>query len=192
MVHLEPWIHQRIKTSNVSPRFMTSPISPSLKNPYTLNRVAFLRQFYNIASERAIKITYELAKCQTILGLKAAKYPFTLNRVAFLRQFYNIASERAIKITYELAKCQTILGLKAAKYFDPDMFNIMTNLANNHTRYIINTCILVKFFKLQRVPSSNKRENTILSSLKSIKDSHQPSLDIGKRQVVNFNPLTSI
>jgi len=37
---------------------MTGPISPSLKNPFVLKTVAFLRQFYNIASERAINITY--------------------------------------------------------------------------------------------------------------------------------------
>ena len=117
MVHLEPWIYQRIKTSNVSPRIMTGPISPSLNKPYALNRVIFLRQFYNIASERASKNT-----------------------------------------TYKLVKFQTILGLKAAKYSQLGMFNAMTNLSNNHTRYIINTCILVKFLKLQRVSPSNKRE----------------------------------
>jgi hypothetical protein len=86
------------------------------------------------------------------------KNPSALKTVAFLRQFYNIASERAINITYKLAEFQTILGLKAAKYFQPDMFNAMTNLSNNHTRYIINTCILVKFLKLQRVPPLKKRE----------------------------------
>ena len=46
-----------------------------LEKPYALNRMAFLRQFYNIASERAIKNSvHTLAKFQTILGIKAAKY----------------------------------------------------------------------------------------------------------------------
>ena len=46
-----------------------------LEKPYALNRVAFLRQFYNIASERAIKNSiHTLAKFQTILGTRAAKY----------------------------------------------------------------------------------------------------------------------
>ena len=46
----------------------------TLEKPYALNRVAFLRQFYNMASERAIKnSTYKLSKFQTILGTRAAK-----------------------------------------------------------------------------------------------------------------------
>ena len=49
--------------------------SISLEKPYALNRVAFLRQFYNIASDRAIKNSiHTLAKFQTILGTRAAKY----------------------------------------------------------------------------------------------------------------------
>ena len=51
---------------------------------------------------------------------------------------------------------------------------------------------LSSFLNFKGCPPLTIGKNTILSSLVSIKDTHKPSLDIGKRQVVNFNPLTSI
>jgi hypothetical protein len=178
MVHLEPWIHQRIETSirsifHVSPRIMAVPISP-----------------YEQLESKRVHRQLQHKKRNRTSGYSHRYAYQDQQELELLQNTQNDSSSYHRTHRAHLLLHRTEHPLILNIYFNnSSVFFTHTFLPKDlATEQTISTCILVKFLKLQRVPSSNKRGNTILSSLKSIKDSHQLSLDIGESQVVNFNP----
>jgi len=172
MVHLEPWIYQWIETSNrsifhVSPRIMAGPIS-SYEN-WKSKRVH--RQLQQRTSNRDKNKSTGYAH----------GYTYQDQDLKFLQNTQNDSNSyhrtHRASLLLDRTKQPPIV---CAYYYKNDVFFTKTFLPKElATDHAINTCILVKFLKLQRVPSSNKRENTIQSSLVSIKDTRQPSLGTG-------------
>jgi hypothetical protein len=174
MVHLEPWIYQRIETSNrsifhVSPRIMAGPISPYEQ----LESKKVHRQLQHKKRNRTSGNSHEHAyQDQQDLEL--------------LQNTQNDSNSYHRTHRAHLLLHRTEHPLTLNTYFNnSNVFFKNTFLPKElATEQIINTCILVKYLKLQRVPSLNKKGWKILSYLPYY--TRQPSLGTGKRQVVNL------
>ena len=147
MVHLEPWIYQRIETSNrsifhVSPRIMAGPISP----------------YEQLESKRVHRQLQHKIRNRTSGYSRGHAYQDQQD-LELLQNTQNDSNSYHRTHRAHLLLHKTEHPLILNTYFNnSNVFFKNTFLPKElATEQTINTCILVKFLKLQRVPSSNKK-----------------------------------
>jgi hypothetical protein len=155
MVHLEPWIYQRIETSNrsifhVSPRIMANPIS-----------------LYEQLESKRVHRQLQHKKRNRTSGYSHGHAYQDQQDLELLQNTQNDSNSYHRTHRAHLLLHRTEHPLILNTYFNnSNVFFKNTFLPKElATGQIINTCILVKYLKLQRVPSSNKKKSTIISSL---------------------------
>ena len=179
MAHLEPLIHQRIETSirsifHVSPRIMAVPIS---RYEQLKSKRVHRQQQQRTRPKRKKQDTDTRHKIQT--QDTDTRYR---HKIQTLDTRYKIQTQDT-DTRYRHKIQDTRYKIQKHSY----QRNSLRNSLSIHA-------YLSSFLNFKGCPPLTIGKNTILilSSLVSIKDNHKPSLDIGKHQVENFNPLTSI